>query len=120
MKIAAMLNANMHEAAGLLTKARIPAVTAFRLKKIIDKINRELSNYNDVLTKMQEKHRRADGEVDQTAFMKDYQDLVNIDVPMDKIPFAHLENANMSVEDLVALEPIIEGLETEDSISEKA
>ncbi len=106
-----MLNRNMHQAASLLAKARIPAVTAFRLKKIIDKINRELANYDDVLSKMQEKHKGEDGQVDQNAFMKDYQELVNIDVPMDKIPFAHLESANLSVEDLLALEPILDGLE---------
>lgn len=111
MKIAAMLNENMQVAAENLMKARIPATSAFKLKKIIDQINGELANYNALLSKIQARNTNAAGEVDQQAFLKDYQELVNIDIPMDKIPVSHLDNANVSVDDIIALEPILDGLE---------
>lgn len=111
MKLAAMLNKDFHTAAESLARQRISMPVAYKLKKIIDKINRELQNYDVLLNKAKEKHTNEQGEVDQAGFMKDLHELVNMEIPTDKIKLDDLQNTTLSVTDLAVLEPIIDGME---------
>lgn len=108
MKIAAMLNQEFHGALLALGKERVGMKTAYRIKKIADQINNELTNYNEMLTDLQKKHRNEAGEVDQAGFQKDFMELVNLEVEMPKINLSDLTDTSLTTRDLVILDPILQ------------
>lgn len=107
MKIAAMINQDFQAAVLALGNQRLAMPVAYKLKKILKRINEELTNYNELLGKLQETHKAQDGVVNQEAFMKDYIELVNMDVPVDQISIKDIEHVSISTKDLVVLEPIL-------------
>lgn len=112
MKLAAMLSADFQSAIVSLGNERIPMPVAYKLKKIVKQINEELTNYNELLKKSQDSHTNAEGVVDQAAFMKDYMQLVNVEVEVEKIHVKDLQNTTLSLKDLLVLEPILDDSET--------
>lgn len=111
MKLAALLGIDFQNAIVALSNEKLPMPTAYKLKKIIKKVNEELVNYNELLAKLQEQHKDEEGKVDQAAFMKDYQELVNMDIETDKLEMKNLQNVTLSTKDLVFLEPILDDSE---------
>lgn len=108
MKLAALLGQDFQNAIVALSNEKLPMPTAYKLKKIVKKINEELVNYNELLAKLQEQHKKEDGQVDQASFMKDYQELVNMEIETEKLEIKYLQNATLSTKDLVFLEPILD------------
>lgn len=109
MKLAAMLNQEFQGALLALGNERVSMPTAYKLKKIVKVINDELTTYNELLTKIQQKHKPAEGEqVNQEAFMKDYLELVNMEIETPKIKLSELQNATITTKDLVILDPVLE------------
>ena len=56
MKLAALLGQDFQNAIVALSNEKLPMPTAYKLKKIVKKINEELVNYNELLAKLQEQH----------------------------------------------------------------
>lgn len=112
MKIAAMLNKDFQETLVAVGQQRIDAPTALTLKRILKKINEELSNYNAVLSDIQKRNTNEEGVVNQEAFAKEYGELVNMEVDMPKVHVDKLMGTQMSVKDLELMEPILEGLDS--------
>lgn len=109
MKLAAMLNQEFQNALLALGNEKVSMPTAYRLKKIVKLINEELGTYNEMLSKIQEKHKAEEGkEVDQQAFMKDYLELVNMEVETPKIKISELQNVTLTTKELVILDPVLE------------
>jgi len=108
MKLAALLGQDFQKAIVALSNEKLPMPTAYKLKKIVKKINEELTNYNELLANLQAQHKNEAGEVDQAAFMKDFQELVNMEVEIEKLEMKNLQNATLSTKDLVFLEPILD------------
>lgn len=111
MKIAAMLNQDFQTAVLALGNQRLAMPVAYKLKKILKHLNEEISNYNEMLSKLQETHKGEDGKVNQETFMKDYVELVNMEVVVGKVAFKDIEHVSISTKDLVMLEPIIDDSE---------
>lgn len=107
MKIAAMMNQDFQSALLALGNERVSMPVAYRIKKIVKRINEELQNYNSVLSDLQKKHKGEDGQVNQEAFMKDYVELVNMEIEMDKIKLSEIMHTTVSTKDLVLLDPIL-------------
>lgn len=108
MKLAAMLNQEFQNALLALGNERVSMPTAYKLKKIVKAINEELKTYNELLSNIQAKHKPAEGEeVNQEAFMKDYLELVNMEIETPKINLSELQNATITTKDLVILDPIL-------------
>ena len=113
MKIAAMLNKDFQDSLVAIGQQRMDMGTALKLKKMVKRINEELSNYNQVFDDIQKRNKNEDGSVNQEAFQKEYAELVNLEVEIGTIhidKISHLES--ISVKDLELLSPILEGLET--------
>lgn len=110
MKLAAMLNQDFQNALLALGNERVSMPTAYRLKKIVKQINDELGTYNELLAKIQAKHKPAEegAQVNQEAFMKDYLELVNMEIETPKIKLSELQNATITTKDLVILDPVLE------------
>jgi hypothetical protein len=110
MKLAAMLNQDFQNALLALGNEKVSMPTAYRLKKLVNQINQELGTYNELLAKIQDKHKPVEEgkEVDQQAFMKDYLELVNMEIETPKIKLSELQNVSLTTKDLVILDPVLQ------------
>lgn len=109
MRLAAMLNVDFQNALLALGNERVALPTAYKIKKVVKLINEELVTYNELFAKIQSRHKPAEGqEVDQEAFMKDYLELVNMEIETPKIKLSELQNATITTKDLVILDPVLE------------
>lgn len=110
MKIAALLNKDFQDSVVALGKEKLAATTSYKLKKIVKQINEELNHYNELLREAQKKNSDAEGKVNDQAFMKDYLELVNVEVSVGKIGIKEvlIDGVNLSTMQLTILEPIID------------
>lgn len=110
MKLAAMLNQEFQNALLALGNEKVSMPTAYKLKKLVKVINEELGTYNEMLEKIRTKHKPTEEgkETDQQAFMKDYLELVNMEIETPQIKLSELQNVSLTTKDLVILDPVIQ------------
>jgi hypothetical protein len=120
MKIAQLLGKDFGDALVTLGQASLPMSAAYRIKKIVKRVNEELLNYNELLESARKKATDENGNVDNNAFMKSYSELVNIEVEIPTISISELSSLTLTAKDLMFLEPLIDDPELKAEEAAKA
>lgn len=114
MKIAQLLSQDLTEALQTLGRQKLAMRTSYNIKKIVKRVNEELDNYNSLLNDARQRNSDAEGKVNEAAFLKDYQELVNLEVDIGiKIDIAEIMETQLSAKDLSFLEPFLNDPEAE-------
>lgn len=124
MKLARLIDIKFQSALVKLSKQDVPLSVAFKLKGINKVVNEELNKYEEVRKEALHKHgkKKEDGSLDLDdnnnvkfegnsliTFASEINELVSVEVNMASIKIADLgNNITMSMEDLLALEGLIE------------
>lgn len=124
MRLSKLIDPRFKKVIISLQSAVIPLKGAYKLKGIVKSIDEELNKYEDLRKEALAKFGRKDDkgelvlddkgnvqfdESEMQDFMKELQDLVNLEVSIPKMSINDLgDNVSLSVEDLFLLEDIIE------------
>lgn len=122
MKLSTIINSNFTNAMSKIIRNDLPIKTAFKLKKIVSKLNEETARYNEVRQEYIKRYAELDssGEVisengiavfkdeeSKNKFYSDLQDLLNMNIEVDKLSINELGNISVSAADLLALEDLL-------------
>jgi len=123
MKLARLLDDNLHLALAKLNAQTLPLKTAFALKGIQKKMQEELVKYEECRKEALQKYGKKDeagnlvlGENNSVTFddeqrmefIKELNELVNIEIEVGKISVDALGDAKISVEELMSLDGLVE------------
>ena len=120
MKLSNLINPKFKQAMGKLNQQQLPLKAAFKIKGIIDVVDAELAKYESVRQSALLKYgkKNEDGSVvtddngnvtlegeEASAFVKELNDLLSLDIAVDKIAVEELgENVTISSEELFLLD----------------
>lgn len=130
-KITLRLNQVLNSIKGFskLTQEDLPVKTAYRLKRIVDTVSSEAKYIEQSRVKLVKKYaepakKDKDGKEVQEdikvtkrlpEFQKEFNELLSEEVEINSftIPFKDIEDCKLSVQDIVAIEPWVEGIPAE-------
>lgn len=122
MKLARLLDENLHSALKRLGGQQLPLKAAFALKGINKKIHEELAKYEETRKEALQKYGNRDengelvvspeGNVDlaeahKMNFVKELNELLNLDVDVGSVSVDSFGEAKLSAEDMMALDGLI-------------
>lgn len=122
MKLAQLLNDQLHVALKKLNDQNLPLKTAFALKGINKRISEEVSKYEEIRQEALQKlgKKDADGNLElnehqhvefdleaRNTFMAQLSELVNLEVDVGSISIDDLADAKITATDLMALDGLI-------------
>lgn len=123
MKLARLLDEELHNALSKLKTQKIPVMTAYALRGIQKRIDEELDKYDEVRKELLTKYGKKDAEgklvlgekkevivegVEREEFIRELTELVNIEINVGTVKVADLGNVEISVDDLAQLDGLIE------------
>lgn len=123
MKLGTIIDNKFYDSIERLSKAQLPAKTAFKLKNIINSLRKEYASYDEKRNSLILKHslKNEDGSVKMdgnmpafsesglNSFIEEINELTNTDVILPTLKLSELgSNVHMSVEEASVLEDLIE------------